>query len=119
MAPHRTAAAQGGQTWPAAPVPVARHPPGPFLRAADRLPMALLTPRLAADAGSNGTGKGKDGLEMTWGWTTTTGQPPSRRVRVLEAEEPAPRPAFPLWPRRGVVERTCAWLGQSRRLSQD
>ena len=32
---------------------------------------------------------------------------------------PAPRPAFTVLPRRWVVERSLAWLGQSRRLIKD
>jgi putative transposase len=79
-------------------------------------------PRLAhvwLDAGYNGTGKGKDWIEKTLGWTTTMVQPPSRRVIVFEDVEPAPRPAFTVLPRRWVVERTFSWLGQSRRLSKE
>jgi putative transposase len=42
-------------------------------------------PRLAhvwLDAGYNGSGMGKDWIEKTLGWTTTTVRPPSRRVIV-------------------------------------
>ena len=79
-------------------------------------------PRLAhgwLEAGYHGAGKGKDWIEKTLGWTTSTVRPPSRRVRVWEAVEPAPRPACTVLPRRGVVERTFAWWGQSRRLSKE
>jgi putative transposase len=71
------------------------------------------------DAGSNGRGKGKDWTEKTLGWTTTTVRPPARRVLVLEEREPAPRPAFMDFPRRGVGEQPLAWWGQSRRLSPE
>ena len=71
------------------------------------------------DAGYNGRGKGKDWIEKTLGWTTSTVRPPSRRVLALEDVEPAPRPPFTVLPRRWVVERTFSWWGQSRRLSKE
>lgn len=40
-------------------------------------------------------------------------------TRVPPGEKPAPRPAFPILPRRWVVERTFAWLGRYRRMSRD
>jgi putative transposase len=40
-------------------------------------------------------------------------------VIVAADVEPAPRPAFTVLPRRWIVERSFAWLGQSRRLSKD
>jgi transposase len=44
----------------------------------------------------------------------------SRWRRLPADQEPPPLPtAFPILPRRGVVERTFAWLGRCRRLSQD
>jgi transposase len=79
-------------------------------------------PRLAhigLDAGSKGTGKGKDWMEKACDWLTDTVRPPSRCVLVFEEGEPAPRPAFTVLPRRWAVERPFAWLGQSRRLSKD
>jgi putative transposase len=79
-------------------------------------------PRLAhawLDAGYNGKDKGQDWIEQHLGWTTQVVRPPPRRVLVAEHVEPTPRPAFTVLPRRGVVERTFAWLGQNRRLSKD
>jgi hypothetical protein len=45
--------------------------------------------------------------------------PPPRRVLVASAVEPTPRPRFTVLPRRGRVARTIAWIGRSRRLSQE
>ena len=38
---------------------------------------------------------------------------------VTEGQEPPPRPAFTVLPRRWVVERTFSWLEQNRRMSKD
>ena len=47
-------------------------------------------------------------------------RPPSRWVWVPKGQEPPPRPAFSVLPRRRwVVERTFSWLGQNRRMSKD
>ena len=71
------------------------------------------------DAGYNGKDKGQEWVERKLGWTTQVVKPPPRRVIVASDVEPAPRPAFTILPRRWAVERTFAWLGQSRRLSKD
>ena len=69
------------------------------------------------DAGYNGKGKGKDWAEKALGLSAKVVRPPSRRVWVPEGQEPSPRPAFTVLPRRWVVERTFSWLGQNRRMS--
>jgi putative transposase len=71
------------------------------------------------DAGYNGKDNGRGWIEHQLGWATEGVRPPSRRVIVTADVEPAPQPAFPVLPRRRVVERSLAWLGQSRRLSKD
>jgi len=44
---------------------------------------------------------------------------PRRWFRVPEGEEVPFVPAFVVWPRRWVVERTFAWVGRYRRMSKD
>jgi putative transposase len=53
------------------------------------------------------------------GGTLEIGTPPPRRVLVAGEVEPTPRPLFTVLPRRWVVERTMAWMGRYRRLSQE
>ena len=79
-------------------------------------------PRLSQlwlDAGYNGKGKGKDWAEQALGMSVKVVRPPSRWVWVPEGQDPPPRPAFAVLPRRWVVERTFSWLGQNRRMSKD
>lgn len=84
--------------------------------------VARAFPRLShlwLDAGYNGKGKGKDWIEKVLGLSAEMVRPPRRWVRVPEGQEPPPRPAFTVLPRRWVVERTFSWLGQNRRMSKD
>jgi putative transposase len=79
-------------------------------------------PRLShlwLDAGYNGKEKGKDWAEKALSLSVKVVRPPSRWVWVPEGQEPPPRPAFTVLPRRWVVERTFSWLGQNRRMSKD
>jgi putative transposase len=99
------------------------------------LPEAIKThfPRLQhvwLDAGYNGQGKGKDWIERTLGWHAEIVAHPPRYKKVWAPNDIPPDqidwakygwvpPGFRVLPRRWVVERDFAWLGQSRRLSKD
>ena len=81
------------------------------------------------DAGYNGTGKGKDWIEQTFGWSAQIVQHRPRYKKVwvpndlprdqIDWSKYLPPPGFRVLPRRWVVERDFAWLGQNRRLSKD
>ena len=79
-------------------------------------------PRLShlwLDAGYNGEGKGRDWAEKALGFSVEVVRPPRRWVWVPADQEPPPRSAFTVLPRRWVVERTFSWLDQNRRMSKD
>lgn len=60
-----------------------------------------------------------DWIKQHLGWTVEVVKRPSKWVRCPIDEEPPPMPRFTVLKRRWVVERTFAWLGQSRRMSKD
>jgi putative transposase len=83
--------------------------------------LAPLFPRLRprwVDAGSSG--KGAEWVRAVRGGTVAVVKRPQRWVWLPEGAAPPPMPTgFPVRKRRGVGERTFAWLGRSRRLSKD
>jgi putative transposase len=58
-------------------------------------------------------------VEDECGWTLDIVERPRRWGWYPMAVEPPPMPAFTVLPRRGVVERTIAWIGRYRRLSNE
>jgi putative transposase len=58
-------------------------------------------------------------VEQECGWTLEIVERPPRWGWYPIGGEPPPVPAFTVLPRRGVVERTIAWIGRYRRRSKE
>jgi putative transposase len=104
------------------------------INAWDRLPKRLS--HLWMDAGYTGEGKGADWVQKVLGWTAEIVRHPPKLLpdEVMKkwvrewakegvpidpkklVQEKGPRPFLP---KRWIVERTLAWLGQNRRMSKD
>jgi putative transposase len=80
--------------------------------ACDRLP------HIWADMASRGQ-RLRTWVEDACGWTLEIVQRPRRWGWYPIDVEPPPLPAFTVLPRRWVVERTIAWIGRYRRLSNE
>jgi putative transposase len=73
--------------------------------------------QLWADMGYQG--QVLDWIRTYLGWNVEVVKRPSKWGRYPIDVEPPPMPAFTVLPRRWVVERSFAWLGRYRRMSQD
>lgn len=81
------------------------------------------------DVGYNRRGNGKNWIERALGWSAeiVKHRPCFKKVWILgdisddqiDWSKYLPSPGFRVLPRRWVVERDFAWLGQSCRLSKD
>lgn len=60
-----------------------------------------------------------DWIRAHLGWSVEVVKRPRKWGRYPIEGEPPPMPAFTVLPRRGVVERSFAWLGRYRRMSKD
>jgi putative transposase len=87
------------------------------------------------DAGYRGEGKGKDWVQKTLGWSVDLVERPRKPAPeavlmrwtaewakegvAVDWRKLLPPKGFQVLPRRWVVERTIAWIGQNRRMSKD